>query len=93
MFQKQQTRLRIDLCIKYAMTDIIELMTRTTIDLDDDRLAAAARELGTASKVDTVNAALAYVADRRKRAEAFDDPLIWGSPDLADPQVRAEARR
>jgi Arc/MetJ family transcription regulator len=69
------------------------LVSRTTIDLDDDKLQAAARELGTTSKVDTVNAALAYVADRRKRSEAFDDPLIWGTPDLADPTVRAAARR
>jgi len=68
-------------------------MSRTTIDLDDDKLDAAARELGTTTKVDTVNAALAYVAERRRRAEAFDDPAIWGSPDLADPQVRAQARR
>ena len=68
-------------------------MSRTTIDLDDDKLAAAARELGTTSKVDTVNAALEFVAGRRKRAEAFDDSLIWGTPDLAKPEVRAEARR
>lgn len=68
-------------------------MTRTTIDLDDDKLAAAAAELGTTSKVETVNAALAYVADRRHRLAAFDDPLVWGSPDLADPEVRARARR
>lgn len=68
-------------------------MARTTLDVDDETLAAAARELGTTSKVETVNAALAYVADRRKRAEAFDDPMIWGSPDLANPEVRSEARR
>ncbi len=68
-------------------------MTRTTIEIDDEALAAAAAELGTSSKVETVNAALAYVADRRRRAEAFDNDLIWGSPDLADPQVRAGARR
>ncbi len=68
-------------------------MSRTTIDLDDDKLAAAARELGTSSKIDTVNAALAFVAARRKRSGAFADPLIWGSPDLADPDVRAGARR
>lgn len=67
-------------------------MARTTIDLDEDLLAAAARELGTSSKVDTVNAALAFMAARRRRAEAFDDPLIWGSPDLADPAVGARAR-
>lgn len=68
-------------------------MSRTVIDLDDEQLDAAARELGTKTKVDTVNAALAYVAERRRRAEVFDDPLVWGSPDLADPQVRADARR
>ena len=68
-------------------------MTRTTIDLDDERLAAAARELGTTSKTETVDAALAYVAERRARVEAFSDPLMWGSPDLADPQVRAAANR
>jgi Arc/MetJ family transcription regulator len=66
---------------------------RTTIDLDDEKVAAAARELGTTSKVETVNAALAYVAARRQRAEAFDDPLIWGSPDLADPEILVQARR
>ena len=53
----------------------------------------AARELGTSSKVDTVNAALAFVAGRRRLANAFDDELIWGSPDLADPEVRRAARR
>jgi Arc/MetJ family transcription regulator len=68
-------------------------VSRTTIDLDDDKLAAAARELGTTSKVETVNAALQYVADRRKRAEAFDDPLIWGSPELTEPEVMGRARR
>jgi len=68
-------------------------MSRTTIDIDDEQLAAAARELGTTSKVDTVNAALAYVAQRRRRVEAFDDPAIWGSEDLADPALRAAARR
>lgn len=79
--------------IKAVALDILGSMARTTIDVDDETLAAAARELGTTSKVETVNAALAYVADRRKRAEAFDNPLIWGSPDLADPEVRSEARR
>lgn len=68
-------------------------MSRTTIDIDDEQLAAAARELGTTSKVETVNAALLFVAQRRRRAEAFADPLIWGTEDLADPEVRAQARR
>lgn len=68
-------------------------MSRTTIDLDDGMLAEASRELGTSSKVETVNAALAFVTGRRRRSEAFADPLVWGSPDLADPDVRASARR
>ena len=68
-------------------------MARTTIDIDDDTLNAAAKELGTTSKVETVNGALAYVADRRRRAAAFDDSAVWGSPDLADPELRAQARR
>ncbi len=44
------------------------------------------------SRIETVNAALAFVAARRQRAEAFDDPLIWGSPDPADAEVMAGAR-
>lgn len=68
-------------------------MSRTTIDIDDEKLAEAAIELGTTSKIDTVNAALAFAADRRHRARAFADPMIWGSPDLADEGLRAEARR
>ena len=75
------------------MDRYLRRVSRTTVDVDDDKLAAAARELGTTTKAATVNAALAYVAERRLRAEAFDDPLIWGSPDLADPEVRARARR
>jgi len=78
--------------MKYASASIIT-MTRTTIEIDDAALAAAARELGTTTKVDTVNAALAFVAERRRRAEAFENPAIWGSPHLADPDVRAQARR
>jgi Arc/MetJ family transcription regulator len=68
-------------------------MTRTTIDIDDAVLDSAARELGTSNKVDTVNAALAFVANRRRLAQAFQDPNMWGSPDLADPDVRSDARR
>lgn len=45
-------------------------MTRTVIDLDDEALSEAARQLGTSTKKDTVNAALREVADRRRRAAA-----------------------
>jgi Arc/MetJ family transcription regulator len=68
-------------------------MTRTTIDIDDITLEAAAKQLGTTSKVETVNAALAFAANRAERARAFEDPLMWGSPELPDPKLRAQARR
>lgn len=45
-------------------------MTRTVIDLDDDLVARAAQELGTATKKDTVHAAL-RAALRDKAASAL----------------------
>lgn len=62
-------------------------MTRTLIDIDDEALAAAARELGTSTKVETVNRALADIAGRAARvnfvaamatAEHYlDDETAW----------------
>lgn len=46
-------------------------MSATQIDLDDEALAAAMRELGTTTKKDTVNAALREVANRSRRMAAF----------------------
>lgn len=68
---------------------------KTMIDIDDDTLALAARELGTTTKKDTVNAALAFVADRRRRIDALlDDPYALGAgPDITDPEVMRQARR
>ena len=65
------------------------------VDIDDDALAAAARELGTATKKDTVNTALRLVAERRSRLEALlDDPLALGvGRDIDDHEVMAAARR
>jgi Arc/MetJ family transcription regulator len=67
---------------------------RTIIDIDDELLDAAQRELGTATKKDTVNEALRYVAQRRARARAvLDDPFFLGGSDLTDPEVMRGARR
>lgn len=71
------------------------MMTRTTVDIDDVKLAAAARELGTGTKKDTVDAALEYVATRGERARAaigatFGD--LFGE-DIADPEIMIQARR
>lgn len=68
---------------------------KTMIDLDEDALQAAAKELGTTTKKDTVNAALGLAAGRRRRiAELLDDPYALGvGPDIDDPKVMAQARR
>lgn len=68
-------------------------MSRTLVDVDDALLAEAARLLGTRTKKDTVNAALAELVKQRRRAELVDwlagDPL----PDLRDDAVMDRAWR
>lgn len=68
---------------------------KTMIDLDDEALALAAKELGTTTKKDTVNAALKFVAERRQRIEQIlDDPYGIGiGPDIGDPEIMRQARR
>jgi Arc/MetJ family transcription regulator len=46
-------------------------MSRTVIDLDDELVASVAKELGTSTKKDTVNAALREVLENRRRALAL----------------------
>jgi Arc/MetJ family transcription regulator len=48
-------------------------MSRTVIDLDDEALEAAAKELGTSTKRDTVNAALREVTARYRRLRALQE--------------------
>ncbi|HEV7721443.1 MAG TPA: type II toxin-antitoxin system VapB family antitoxin [Iamia sp.] len=61
-------------------------MARTVVDIDDEALAAASAELGTSTKVETVNRALAEVAARPRRL-AFLEQLRIADDDLADPGV------
>ena len=65
-------------------------MTKTLIDIDDDALAAAAKELGTTTKVATVNRALAEIAARRVRLEFLDD-LRVATDDLGHDGVMKSA--
>ncbi|MCF4119865.1 type II toxin-antitoxin system VapB family antitoxin [Antribacter sp. KLBMP9083] len=60
-------------------------MTRTVIDVDDEKLAAAAEIFGTTTKVATVNAALEDAIKRRKRQAFFDRLEAGGMPDLTGP--------
>jgi Arc/MetJ family transcription regulator len=46
---------------------------KTVIDLDEDLLDRARRELGTTTKKDTINEALRLVAERSARLEAIGD--------------------
>jgi Arc/MetJ family transcription regulator len=68
---------------------------KTMIDLNDEALALAAKELGTVTKKDTVNAALEFVANRRRRIEQLiNDPYGFGlGPDINDPEIMRQARR
>ncbi|MFY7069532.1 type II toxin-antitoxin system VapB family antitoxin [Nocardiopsis changdeensis] len=66
-------------------------MSRTVIDLDEEALAAAAEELGTTTKVETVNRALREIAARH-RSHRFID--LIGDLDLdLDEQTMGEAWR
>lgn len=67
-------------------------MTRTVIDINDESLKAAAEVLGTSTKVETVNRALAEVAAREARL-AFLADLDKAATDLADPEVMRGAWR
>jgi Arc/MetJ family transcription regulator len=68
---------------------------KTMIEIDDDALDRAAKELGTTTKKDTVNAALTFVAERRHRIDALlDDPHALGAGhDITDPDIMGDARR
>ncbi|MCH5676792.1 type II toxin-antitoxin system VapB family antitoxin [Streptomyces gilvus] len=48
-------------------------MSRTVIDLDDEALEAAARELGTTTKRDTINTALREVTARYRRLRSLEE--------------------
>lgn len=67
-------------------------MTRTLVDIDDEALAAAAAELGTATKVETVNRALAEIAARPRRL-AFLETLRTTDDDLGDSEIMRGAWR
>ena len=65
---------------------------RTVIDIDDASLEAAKKVLGTTTKVETVNRALAEVANREIRL-SFLAHLDIAGQDLADESVMSGAWR
>lgn len=73
---------------------------RTVVDLDEDALAAAAAELGTTTKKDTINTALRMVASRRERAarvaaatHVFGDPKGASEPEVQQEWSQGRGRR
>jgi Arc/MetJ family transcription regulator len=64
-------------------------MAKTLVDLDEDALAVAMAEYGTATKVETVNRALREVAARREAAVAdLMETALFISERLAECDVR-----
>jgi Arc/MetJ family transcription regulator len=68
-------------------------MAKTLIDVDEDYLAAAQQVLHTATKKDTVNAALREVTALAARRRDLQRLTTGGLPDLADEQVMRAAWR
>jgi Arc/MetJ family transcription regulator len=66
-------------------------MTKTLIEIDDEYLAAAQQALGTATKKDTVNAALREVTALAARRRDLYRLTSGGLPDLEDEDVMRAA--
>jgi Arc/MetJ family transcription regulator len=82
------------ICIGVDISEVV--VARTVIDLDDELLASVAKELGTTTKKDTVNAALREVLANRRRAVALTrlrDAATDGAFDLALLQDKQRYRR
>lgn len=67
-------------------------MSRTVIDLDDEALAAAAIELGTTTKRDTINAALREITERNRRARALQELRTLVADGAVDVEVLLDKR-
>lgn len=68
-------------------------MTKRLIDLDDDLLAAAQREMGTTGVSDTVRAALRHAAATSARAREIEWLTQGGMEPMADKDIRAQVWR
>jgi Arc/MetJ family transcription regulator len=68
-------------------------VSTTQIELDPTLLAQAAAILGTTTKKATVNEALRRVVQEDVRRRHVDELAAGALPDLADPDIMAEAWR
>ena len=68
-------------------------MSRTVIDLDDEALAAAAVELGTTTKRDTINTALREVTARYRRLRALEESRRLVADGALDMDILLDKRK
>jgi Arc/MetJ family transcription regulator len=68
-------------------------VTKRFIEIDDELLETARRELGTASATDTVRAALGFAAARPVRIREVEWLTSGGMAEMADPRVRDDVWR
>lgn len=67
-------------------------VSRTVIDLDDEALEAAAIELGTTTKRDTINTALREVTGRNRRVRALVELRMLVAEGAVDTDVLLDKR-
>jgi CO/xanthine dehydrogenase FAD-binding subunit len=63
-------------------------VAKRLIEIDDELLEFAMRELGTASVADTVRAALGFAAARPARVREVEWLVSGGMAEMADPRAR-----
>ncbi|MBA2948867.1 type II toxin-antitoxin system VapB family antitoxin [Streptomyces himalayensis] len=68
-------------------------MSRTVIDLDDEALEAAAIELGTKTKRDTINTALREVTARYRRLRALEEARQLVADGALDMDILLDKRK
>jgi len=68
-------------------------MTKRLIELDDELLESARRELGTSGIAETVRSALQFAANRSARLRQVEWLASGGMAEMADPEVRKDAWR
>jgi len=68
-------------------------MRKTTLTIDDDKIAQAREILGTTGITDTIDAALRETIRRAAAERLIERMSTMDGLDLADPQTRADAWR
>lgn len=76
---------------RFALWEILALMTKRLVDLDDTKLAAVPGALGTTTIKVSIDTALDEVLDLVARRQSLLAERTNGSAELADPEARRAA--